>query len=423
MAITIESQPQDFTTMGNPITFVLSSTNVAQPNFKFVADVFVGATQLIRLKTSPNPSNNQGYFDIREVMRTQIEINTDIEEGQGFECADMWKEYTVEFSEEYSGASATTYDFTGTVYCGAIDTLDFPSYDFTDYVVSSTPAIHQLLTNRPQSSLAIAQENGHLQSGYLYVPCTIENTANIDYVRYRYFSSGGNLLREYFFQTKNYAYHNGGDPNENSVITVPFMPLEVYSIPSSVTSDSVDGATDFPFDDGYYSLTLSRNPDDSQLQSAEYFVHLNVGCQRFNVTELHFQNQLGGIDSYVFTKPNRETQTTERTQASKPLLTMGDAYTYTLSSYSRFNANVDFVKEFTVTSDWLNDSEFEWLAEMIRTPRAWVRGSYMGESGVVNVLIPILITNTAYNVFKREFDQLHTLSITYRYTFDEAKPL
>jgi hypothetical protein len=102
---------------------------------------------------------------------------------------------------------------------------------------------------------------------------------------------------------------------------------------------------------------------------------------------------------------------------------MGDAYTYTLSSYSRFNANVDFVKEFTVTSDWLTDSEFEWLAEMIRTPRAWVRGSYMGESGVVNVLIPILITNTAYNVFKRDFDQLHTLSITYRYTFDEAKPL
>ena len=423
MAITIESQPQEFTTMGNPITFVLSSTNVAQPSFKFVADVFVGATQLIRLKTSPNPSNNQGYFYIREVMRTQIGINTDIGESRGFECPDMWKEYTVEFSEEYSGASATTYDFTGTVYCGAIDTLDFPSYDNDNYVIKNDAIEHLLLTNRPQSSLAIAQENGHLQSGYLYVPCNIQNTPNVDWVRYRYYDNGGVIIREYYFQTKNYAYHDAGDPNENSVITVPFMPLEVWGIAGAYTSDSQDGYTHFPFDDGYYSLTLSRNNDDSQLQSAEYFVYLNNGCQRYDVTEVHFQNQFGGVDSYVFTKPNRETQTTERTQASKPLLTMGDNYSYTRSSYSRFNANVDFSKEFTVTSDWLTDAEFEWLAEMVRTPRAWVRGSYMDENGVVSVLIPILITNTAYNVFKRDFDQLHTLSITYRYTFDEAKPL
>lgn len=423
MAITIESNPQDFTTVGNPITFVLSSTNVAQPNFKYVADVFIGATQLVRLKTSPNPNNDQGYFDIREVLRTQIGINTDIGEGRGFECPDMWKEYTVEFSEEYTGASATTYDFTGTVYCGAINTLDFPSYDFTDYVVSSTPAIHQLLTNRPESSVAIAQQSGHLQSGYLYVPCTIENTANIDYVRYRYYSNAGAVLREFYFKTKNEGFHSASDPNDNSVITVPFMPNEVYLIPSSQTSDSANGSVDFPFDDGYYSLTLSRTNDGSQLQSAEYIVNLNVGCQRYDLTEVHFQNQLGGVDSYVFNKVKREVQSIERLQASKPLLSMGDTYSYTRSDYSRFNASVDFTRQYTASSDWLTDAEFEWLAEMVRSPRTWVRSSYMGESGVIDVLIPILITDTNYNVWKRDFDQLHTLSITYRYTFDEAVPL
>lgn len=423
MAITIESQPQDFTTVGNPITFVLSSTNVAQPNFKYVADVFIGATQLVRLKTSPNPNNNQGYFDIREVLRTQIGINTDIGEGRGFECPDMWKSYTVEFSEEYTGASATTYDFTGTVYCGAINTLDFPSYDNDDYVIKNDAFEHLLLTNRPQSSVAIAQQTGHLQSGYLYIPCNIQASPNIDFVRYRYYSNVGTILREFYFKTKNEGFHSASDPNDNSVITVPFMPNEVYLIPSSHTSDSANGSVDFPFDDGYYSLTLSRTNDDSQLQSAEYFVNLNVGCQRYDLTEVHFQNQLGGVDSYVFNKVKREVQSIERLQASKPLLSMGDTYSYTRSDYSRFNASVDFTRQYTASSDWLTDAEFEWLAEMVRSPRTWVRSSYMGESGVIDVLIPILITDTNYNVWKRDFDQLHTLSITYRYTFDEAVPL
>jgi hypothetical protein len=105
------------------------------------------------------------------------------------------------------------------------------------------------------------------------------------------------------------------------------------------------------------------------------------------------------------------------------LLSMGDTYSYTRSDYSRFNASIDFNKQFTVSSDWLTDAEFQWLAEMVRSPRTWLRSSYMGESGVIDVLIPILITDTSYNVWKRDFDQLKTLSVTYRFTFDEATPL
>lgn len=423
MAITIESNPQDFTTMGNPITFVLSSTNVAQPNFKYVADVSFNGNLVARLKSTPNPTNDYGYFNIREVLRYFITIDTGIDEGRGFECPNMWGSYTVEFSEEYTGAAATTYDFTGTLYCGAIDSLSFPQYDFTDYVVSSTPSIHRLLTNRPQSVTAIAQSGGWMQSGFLYVPCTIENVANIDYVRYRYYSSDGTILREFYFETKNQPYHSASDPNDHSVITVPFMPAEVYAIPSAFASDSQGGDIDFPFDDGYYSLTLSKAANDLTLQSAEYFVYLNVGCQRYDLTEVHFQNQLGGVDSYVFNKPNRERQNITRIEASKPLLTMGETYSYTQSSFSRYNASVDYSKEFTVMSDWLTDDEFEWLAEMVRSPRLWVKMVIDVSGTPTPMLVPILVTDTSYNVWKREFDLLHTLTMTYKYTFDEAMPL
>jgi hypothetical protein len=423
MAITIESSPQDFTTMGNPITFVLSSTNVAQPNFKYVADVSFNGNLVARLKATPNPTNDYGYFNIREVLRYFITIDTGIDEGRGFLCPNMWGSYTVEFSEEYTGAAATTYDFTGTLYCGAIDSLSFPQYDFNDYVVSSTPSIHRLLTNRPQSVTAIAQNLAYMQSGYLYVPCTIETVANIDYVRYRYYDRGGSIIREFYFKTKNFGYHNASDPNETSVITVPFMPAEVFIIPGGYTSDSNSGDVDFPFDEGYYSLTLSKAANDLQLQSDEYFVYLNTDCQRYDLTEVHFQNQLGGVDSYVFNKPNRERQNITRIEASKPLLTMGETYSYTQSSFSRYNASVDYSKEFTVMSDWLTDDEFEWLSEMVRSPRLWVKMVVDVSGTPTPMLVPILVTDTSYNVWKRDFDLLHTLTMTYKYTFDEAMPL
>ena len=74
MAITIIQSPQDFTTIGNPMTFTLESDNYAQPNFMFVCDVYQGATLITKLKAFPNPSTNYGYFNIREILRFFIDI-------------------------------------------------------------------------------------------------------------------------------------------------------------------------------------------------------------------------------------------------------------------------------------------------------------------------------------------------------------
>jgi hypothetical protein len=155
-------------------------------------------------------------------------------------------------------------------------------------------------------------------------------------------------------------------------------------------------------------------------------VLLNGECSRFDFTEVHFENQLGGVDSYVFTKPNRERQSIQRVEASRPYLTdtFTDPGVYgNYINFSKYNAQVDYNKEFTVSSDWLTDAEFEWLAEMVRSPRLWLRKAFETGDGVLEYLVPILVTDTSYNVWKRDFDQLHTLTITYKFTFDESMPL
>jgi hypothetical protein len=63
------------------------------------------------------------------------------------------------------------------------------------------------------------------------------------------------------------------------------------------------------------------------------------------------------------------------------------------------------------------------LAEMVRSPRLWVKMVFDVSGTPTPMLVPILVTDTAYNVWKRDFDQLHTLTMTYKFTFDEAMPL
>ena len=42
MAMTIEQRPEDVTPAFNPVVYVISSTNVSEPNHKFIIDVKVG---------------------------------------------------------------------------------------------------------------------------------------------------------------------------------------------------------------------------------------------------------------------------------------------------------------------------------------------------------------------------------------------
>ena len=431
MAITIEQNPQLFTTIGNPMTFVVSSTNVAQPNFMFVCDVYRGATLITKMKAFPNPATNYGYFNIRESLRFFIGMKTNIDDGNGFEGVDMWTSYTVEFSEQYSGASATTYDFTGTVYCGAIDSLDFPFYLQQNYVCDvSVPADPiKLLTNRPQSTKAVALQGfTYMQSGYLYIPCVRSSAPNIDFVHITYYDVNGSVIRDYFYKTPNWFYHDASDPNENSVIAVPLMPLEIINISDAYTSDAEDGDVDFNLvtdsPGGYYSIRLSIDDTGTNYLSDEYFVYVDQPCTRYEFTEIHFQNQLGGVDSYVFTKPRREMQSITRVEASRPLLRENVfTYDYTIQDYSKYIASVDYQKTFNVLSDWLTDSEFEWLSEMVRSPRVWIRYNYLSGGSPATALVPIIITDTNYNVWKRDFDSLKTLSVNFKYTFDETTPL
>jgi hypothetical protein len=437
MAITILQQPTDYTPAGNFIVFIVGSDNTTEPNFKYVANVSINGNMIAKLKAFPNPSNSdRAVFNVQELVRNFFDVTPVIADGivvaGAFACDSQIASLQVEFVEEYTGAPANSEESNViTLWNGAFDVMEFaqwPNVYFNQYqIIPSSPELSVLpLTNRPQSTKAISTAS-YKQSGNIYFLNNISSEANYDYVIYTYYGSDNSPYRVFTIKTPNWVFHNSSpaELNESQMIGTPFMPFDVFNIPSSITSDGDAGSESFPEFSSYYSVAGSKN--GGQKTSIEYFVYLNEDCSRFEPTEIHFENQLGAVDSYAFTKTNREIQTIERVQASKPYLNFNETNTFTQygtpTNYSRFNAQVDFTRQYTALSDWLTDAEFQWLQELVRSPRVWLRKAFQTDEGVREYLVPILITDTSYNVYKRDIDQLKTLSVTYRFTFDEAKPL
>ena len=438
MAITIITQVNEprFSPAGNPLVYVVDSDNKTEPNFRYVANVSINGNLVAKLKTVPSATNsNYGRFNFQEIVRGYFEvtpemINPGFSSPESFGCPTQYIEFDVEFDEEYTGSTPAPTDAeTAIVINGAFSTFDFIQFKDTPfkmkYWLDQDAFDTRLpLTNRPQSTKAYAS-NIYNQSGNLYWLCDKNLEGNIDSIRYRYYDSTNTLIREYFIFTINGQSHASSEQNEFNMIAVPFMPFDVRNILDTITSDSQGGNADF-VGSSYYTVTAFKDILGTQQASIEYNVLLTDECSRFDFSEIHFENQLGGVDSYVFTKPNRERQSIQRTEASRPYLTdsFGDGGVYgNYTNFSKYNAQVDYSKEFTVSSDWLTDEEFEWLAQMVRSPRLWLRKAFETADGVLEYLVPILVTDTQYNVWKRDFDQLHTLTMTYKFTFDEAMPL
>ena len=58
MAITgVTYEPQDYRTAYNPVEYVLTSNQTAQPRFKYVIEVYDGATLLGTLRVPADPNN------------------------------------------------------------------------------------------------------------------------------------------------------------------------------------------------------------------------------------------------------------------------------------------------------------------------------------------------------------------------------
>ena len=101
MAQTTIAEPQDFTPAYNPVKFIIDSTNNNLDGFKYIFDVYDGATLLGRFKVLPTYGTGYGEIDLSRFLNTYLSWNFEPTITTDYDATNCFKAFDVKVGEQY----------------------------------------------------------------------------------------------------------------------------------------------------------------------------------------------------------------------------------------------------------------------------------------------------------------------------------
>lgn len=399
--ITIQQAPSVESPVYNDITYVLSSSNVAQTNFKYVVDIYTLSTLRARLLIPPHPTHLTGLVNVAPILEGYIsrEVDTDISDDTVVNCPGHYVSYEVKFGESYGSSGTIFADLTtstGVAWNSIFDYEDFCSYSSGDYEASSvTPS--QFLTNKPSSGDIMTDDNAWLYWIHFNNPSAHRT------FRVKTYDSSGALIANRRIAGSVAAIirriptgaNNINNIDNGNIISGGNQPI----ITASVAKYSIQMFTN----DGVTPLT------------EEYWYTITSDCSIYTKHRIQFLNKLGGYDFFNFTLASKSTSEIERQTYKKNLGSYASANSFVYSPSDRAHTNhyTRIKDKFTITSDWVSEEVYEWLYELITSPDAYL------DNGTD--LIPINITNSTYESRKTVTNKLFNLTLEYTLSYDRYR--
>lgn len=101
MAQTTIAQPQAFTPAYNPVKYIIDSTNKNNTGFKYIFDVYNGATRIGRFKTLPRIADGYGEQDLSKFLSSYVSWDFDPSVTLDQDAVNSYYQYQVKTGEEY----------------------------------------------------------------------------------------------------------------------------------------------------------------------------------------------------------------------------------------------------------------------------------------------------------------------------------
>lgn len=373
MALVIESTPDNYSSVHGDLIYTVSETvktadPVTYPNYKFIGDVYVGATLVARLRKIQDPSTGIGVFDIGQIVRNYITATFD-PTSSGLICQTLgdgafFAKVTMKFGEEYNYTSTynITVDTERTFFNHYNMRLVGPSTalaSYTDKVASRRPTVgHTLLT-----------------SSFNLIP---------------YFPTTATAVNVTITPNIGNVYSTSFTPTANTIQILNVSPVVLNTLQAGTITT---GTT-------FYTVQIGA-------QSYRFYV---ICESQYTVYPIHFLNKLGGFETKLFTKVSRIKYDIQKKDFGKLPYTVssgGDvSYRSSNGVYNETRAVYSsMIKEkMELNSDLLPDDEYRWLEDLMFSPLV-----YMEDSGY---FIPIVITGNNYEPKKVTQDELTNLAIT-----------
>jgi hypothetical protein len=418
MAVTIQNTFNDVVALQKPLVLTASSTNTSEPKFRYVMTLDVNGVEVIKVKQQAN-SNNYVHFDLYQIIKDYFEtkyldggteIHKIITTVDGDDTA-LFIELNV--YEEYA-TSATTdpteYPSTGNATTSfiAINT----TYQFKDGVTPTLAGIYefnndtteiQWLTNMPtrlktrageyQTAAILASDfRGAVSTSLRYSITFYEadgtqiSTANI---------TRATIGMANFVATKSAV---------NAGVLYQFIPIGYQNLEDQSFNTSIRPSTQANL--AYYTINIFDNSGDYITKTYRFDI---ADCSKYTPIQLAWVNALGAWDYYTFELAHTEKLNIQRETFRKPYGNWGAGASYTYSQYESGDTiyKIEADKQYTVNSDWLNDSDFEWLQELLMSKEV----QFVNENGNFT---PVIITDTDYEFKQDVNNKLNNLQLTFK---------
>jgi len=372
MSLTIQATPgTNFSAQGDLIYTVYGS-NYAQPNYKYIADVYIGANKVATIKRVPYPDNHIGVFNIGDIVRSYVNsvFNPVANQLKAQELGDgEWHaDVQMKFGEEYGATeypnltidSVRTYfnHYNGRMF-GQLTILDGV---YVDGVISTRPAQNTVMSG----------------AAYNFLPYFAESAGS------------SSMVIELF----------AGSVSQGSSI-VPFTPTAANNLILFNLSPGIVGANAATT---HYTVTITGG--------VEYRFDIICEAVYTNYT-VHFLNKFGGFESRNFTKVSRKTVAITKTDFGKlpysidvsgnvSYYNANGVYNETRSTYAS-----QYMEKMTLNTDIVTDEEYQWLGELFISPSVYIE--------LNGYFIPVAITSNNYEYKKRVNDKLTNITMDIEY--------
>jgi hypothetical protein len=398
MALTIYNTPYSYAPAYNQMVFTLSSTSFAQPNFRYIADVYMnGSSEYTRLQCAPNPTNTSGVFDISGIVQNSLSRDAEDNTTTFKQCGNSIASYVVQFGEQY-GASSGITNYTNLVsssgygYNGVFEPLMFLDYTVNKYVLQNSSS--QFLTDRPTFETRAGEK---LILGFMAQGEGIAYDLEIK----SYYDEGTifNTVRT----TNPYnAVLNRQDRSINVRVDHDWLN-------SLTNSDLSFGSTPiFSANYEYYDVTIKSLINSAVSETIRIYPGEDI-CSKYTPIRFKFMNNYGKYDYYTFTgATTKNTNIKRNTFKSNPNEWSGVNYNYSTTSRGLSQYETILDDTITINSDWITEAESIWLEQLVTSPDVYI---YDG-----NNLVSVNITNSTYQTKYVASEQLFNLVISFTYS-------
>jgi hypothetical protein len=337
--ITQIQSPSLYASAHQPTFFTVTSDQKAQPNFKYVFDVYVAASLVARIKVFPEPKYGYGMLDVSKIIQSYLSgsyfapapivISAPATEGS-FKVS-----YQVRFGEEY-GVPLTTYlnlvtSPTHVAYNYYNDLLSIDYSDLSEYV-------DKFLTTRPRP---VVQRMAH--DAYAYI---------------HFFNP---TMQD---RTFTYTAYNGQHQLLDQITPMSNGELIQLGIgPKNIT------AWDFETEGiAYYTIAYGSELMTIVPTATPYLTY-----------SLVFMNRLGGYETVaVNMKSSRSVNMQRKTYGSNPFSIGADGQVspFAANSVLLGNQNTYAIQQqhsFKLSTAPLSEFEWSWLTELIASPVVYLQ--------------------------------------------------